>query len=201
MTFALRAFASAIIGLTLMVMGAFSASADETQVAAAPVHKLTLGAVLNGDAKAAKTATFTVQPISSDMKDPPKVVNGPGEIEVPAGRYKVVTTLESMTLTDQINVAAPVTYTATFQAGRATFALITKIGGKPVSDAINWRILTWKKNSKGERGVITQMVGAQQQVLLPEGWYLLEANRNGKITKHTIQITAGLNYSYTLLEQ
>ena len=49
--------------------------------------------------------------------------------------------------------------------------------------------------------VVGQPIGAQQQVLLPEGWYLLEANRNGKITKHTIQITAGLNYAYTLLEQ
>lgn len=203
MTLSMKAVAAlfaAFISAATLVFTAPAKADETTQLAAKDTYKVTLSAALNGDAKQAKNVTFTIKALG-ESKDPPKTLTGPGSVDLVAGRYSITTTLQQLTVTEQVDVKGPVTYTAALKAGKATLAMITKIGGKPVKDEITWRVLTWKKDSKGNRQLITTVIGAQQMLLLPQGWYLLEANRNGKITKHTIEISNGRTYDYTLLEQ
>jgi hypothetical protein len=76
---------------------------------------------------------------------------------------------------------------------------ISNVGAKPIPANLDWEILTYGRDSTGKRHRVAVSKEAQPTFTLPEGYYLAIIKRGGRVTKHTIEVTKGITYKYTVL--
>ncbi len=145
---------------------------------------------------------LTIESASTDGNLPAPVSRtGPGRVSLPEGRYVLRAQLDQLVVEERLWVQGPTNHVVVLDVGFATLALIPQIGANPYRRNVAWRVLTWRKDRNGNRKVLAELVGSRPRIALPEGFYMVQAMHNGKVTKHTIEIDRGRTYDYTLIKQ
>ncbi len=124
-------------------------------------------------------------------------------LELPQGRYRVTATYGRTIVQDDITInAAPSSHTVNLNAGYIDLKMISHIGADPISTPIDWKILTFGKNYQGERELLHEIPNSPRTfVVLPAGWYIVQAWEGSKLTKHAIEVVPGATLKYTLVRQ
>jgi len=115
------------------------------------------------------------------------------------GQYQVLGQSKSMAAKQTFTVGKePVTRTVTFGMSEISIKMITSKGRKPVTDPIQWEMLTYVKGQpdKGERVDIVTAPTATFNV--PAGGYVVRASYNGTTADLVVPLKAGQSYDYTL---
>ena len=125
-------------------------------------------------------------------------------LELPQGRYRVTATYGETIVQDDItiNSASAPNHTINLNAGYIDLKMIPHIGGDPVATPIDWKILTFGKNYQGKRELLHEIPNSPRTfVVLPAGWYIVQAWEGDKLTKHAIEVVPGATLKYTLVRQ
>lgn len=124
-------------------------------------------------------------------------------LDLPQGRYRVTATYGETIVQDDIVInSAASNHTVNLNAGYIDLKVIPHIGGDPVATPIDWKILTFGKNYQGKRELLHEFPGNPRPfVVLPAGWYIVQAWEGDKLTKHAIEVVPGATLKYTLVRQ
>ncbi|MGH6948977.1 MAG: hypothetical protein ACREDZ_16725 [Kiloniellales bacterium] len=85
-------------------------------------------------------------------------------------------------------------------SGQVSLRVIPHIGGASVNQPIQWEVMTFGRDTQGQRQRVAEMVAAQPQFVLPAGWYVVHARVGGREIVHPIEVTAGRSFKYTLVQ-
>lgn len=124
-------------------------------------------------------------------------------LELPKGRYRVTATYGRTVVRDVITIdSTPSSHTVNLNAGYIDLKMIPHVGGKPVATPIDWKILTFGKDYRGERKLLHEISDTPRTfVVLPAGWYIVQAWEGDKLTKHAIEVVPGATLHYTLVRR
>ena len=179
------------------------AMAQDSGTNAANLQTISLSAVVTPGAQPLMDTEFTVTPLGAGSVGPvvARSQDGPAVIQLPAGRYRVVAAYGSATAQSDFLVdTAPVVHQVNLNAGSVVLKLIKHVGG-PTLKNVAWEILTYGKDAQGKRHHITSAAAAQPRFTLPEGFYLARATHGTQEVRHTIEISPGVTYKYTVILQ
>jgi hypothetical protein len=179
-------------GATVAVLAA-PVAADELK----PVY---LDAVIAEGAAPLSDVSFTVERAHGGVIE--ELRGDAAELQLPAGRYRVrasfgETEVERDIVVDAVNTR----HTINLNAGEVQLNMIRGIGQAPIKDPIEWNIMTFGRDSQGNRHLLHQVVASTAHLTLPGGWYYIEAVHNGEKVKHTIEVTAGAAFKYFVMKQ
>ena len=124
-------------------------------------------------------------------------------LDLPQGRYRVTATYGETIVQDDITInSASSNHTVNLNAGYIDLKVIPHIGGDPVATPIDWKILTFGKDYQGKRQLLHEFPNNPRPfVVLPAGWYIVQAWEGDKLTKHAIEVVPGATLKYTLVRQ
>ena len=168
------------------------------------LQTLSLSAVAASGAEPLRDVHFSVKSLDSGSALEVKALseNGPAEVQVPAGRYKVTATYGHTTVEEQVTVSnGGSRVQIALNAGTVFMKLLHNVGGKTYTTGVTWEILTYGKDSAGKRHLLASSNKAQPKFVLPEGFYLARASTGTQDVKHTIEVTSGVTYKYTVILQ
>ena len=197
------AFLRRLAVATILIAGA-PALADQGETAPGPVQPVSLTAVVVTGAKPLPGARFTVIALESGKSPPVKATSdqGPAMVELPVGRYRVIASYGDSKAEQEIVVGLkPTSHEISLNAGTAVMRLIKHVGGPVLRQGVSWEILTFGKDANGNRQIITSSSEAQPKFTLPKGYYVAQAKMGTRDVRHTIEVTAGVNYKYTVILQ
>ena len=149
-------------------------------------------------------AYFTVTPVGMgpEKSTIARSGDGPATMELPEGRYTLVTAYGDTQRQQEIVVGkAPVSHQINLNAGTINMKLIKHVGGPTLTQGVTWEILTFGRDSKGERRHITDSSESQPRFVLPHGFYLARVRIGTQEVRHTVEVTAGITYNYTVILQ
>ena len=172
--------------------------------AAGAKQPVSLTAVVVPGAKPLAGASFTVTPLGGGAGDPVTVTaqDGPAKVDLPKGRYKIEASYGDAKAAQEIMIDQnPASHEFDLQAGTVFLKLIKHVGGPTMNTGVEWEILTYGKDSTGKRHYISGSDQSQPRFVLPDGWYLARATVGTQVVKHTIEVTAGQTYKYTVILQ
>lgn len=181
---------------SLMTSNAVMAAAAEAEVTISATNGLNGKAMtepvswtitkLDKNGKPAKKAT--IEEKAAILKTKLK----PGQYQV-LGQSKGVAAKQTFTVGKE-----PVVRTVTFGMSAINIKMITSKGRKPVTEPIQWEMLTYVKGqpTKGERVDIVTAPTASFTV--PAGGYVVRASYNGTTADLVVPLKAGQSYDYTL---
>lgn len=200
-------FRSAVVRLSACLAIALSSvtgpAALQSGQAAGAKQPVSLTAVVVRGAKPLPGASFTVTPLGG-VGDPVTVTarEGSASLDLPVGRYRVEASYGDAKVAREILIdRSPVSRVFDLRAGTVHLKLIKSVGGPTMNSGVAWEILTFGKDSQGKRHRVTGSDQAQPRFVLPHGWYLARATRGTQVVKHTIEVTAGQTYKYTVIMQ
>jgi|GEM_PF-5867613 len=90
--------------------------------------------------------------------------------------------------------------TAALPMGTIRLRVIPEIGGATMDENIRWRVTTFGRDSSGERPMVAEVTGSTPELVLPAGWYVVNARMADKTIKHPVEVTAGRTFKYTLVK-
>ena len=90
--------------------------------------------------------------------------------------------------------------TAALPMGTIRLRVIPEIGGATVDEDIRWRVTTFGRDSSGTRPMVAEVTGSTPELVLPAGWYVVNAQMADKTIKHPVEVTAGRTFKYTLVK-
>lgn len=149
--------------------------------------------------------SYRVERLESGM--PKEVVaNYSGQeaaLELPQGRYRVTATYGRTVVQDDITIdSSPSSHTVNLNAGYIDLEMIPHVGGETVATPIDWKILTFGKDYRGKRELLHEIPDSPRtSVVLPAGWYIVQAWEGEKLTKHAIEVVPGATLIYTLVRR
>ena len=168
------------------------------------LQTLSLSAVAASGAEPINDVHFAVTSLDAGSGLEVKALsdNGPAEVQVPAGRYKVTATYGHTKAVEQVTVTnGGSRVQISLNAGTVFMKLLHNVGGKTYTKGVKWEILTYGKDSEGKRHLLAESGQAQPKFVLPEGFYLARASTGTQDVKHTIEVTSGVTYKYTVILQ
>lgn len=168
------------------------------------LQSVSLSAVTVAGAQPLPDVEFTVTSIGSTAPVQVKALSdqGPVAVEVPAGRYKVMASYGHTTAEQEITVGnGPSSHEVQLNAGTIFLKLIHHVGGPTIKSDLGWEILTYGRDAEGKRHLVATSKQSQPKFVLPEGYYLARAVRSTRDVKHTIEVTSGVTYKYTVILQ
>lgn len=131
-----------------------------------------------------------------------RAVEGAATIDLSAGWYRVIASSGQTEVERRIVVGdSPTVHEISLNAGKVLLKLIRNVGGETLNNGVAWEVLTYGKDSQGKRQQVATSSAAQPKFLLPEGFYLARATIGKRDVKHTIEVTAGATFKYTLILQ
>jgi hypothetical protein len=181
------------------------AAASEQQAASDAAMPLKLQAVIVSGAKPIpRNVSFQLERLDKGRRE--RVANltgGVADVKLEPGKYRLTTAYGATVIEEDIEVrsAKDLPHEVNLNAGEIGLRLIPRNGAQPVNTPIEWKVLSFRKNGKGERDVLFSASTPQTEVVLPAGWYVVHADEKGKLTKHTIEVGAGTRYVYTLVRR
>lgn len=167
-----------------------------------PLQTLSLEAVVVEGAEPLTNVTYLVQRMDADSQEDMRArsVNGLAVFSLPSGHYKVTATFGDTKRQQQVIIGdQPAHHVMNLEAGTVRMKAIPKPGGRPFNVDVTWEILTYGRDSTGKRHSIATSKQGQPSFTLPEGYYVATVAAEGKQIKHTIEVTSGITYKYTLL--
>jgi hypothetical protein len=90
--------------------------------------------------------------------------------------------------------------TAALPMGTIRLRVIPEIGGATMNENIQWRVTTFGRDSAGNRPMVAEVSGSTPELVLPAGWYVVNAQVAGGTIKHPVEVTAGRTFKYTLVK-
>ncbi len=91
--------------------------------------------------------------------------------------------------------------TAALPAGKISLRVIARVGGPTLKVPIKWRIMTYGRDSAGQRHLVTEITGATAQLVVPAAWYIVYAQLPDQELRHPVEVTAGKSFKYTLVKK
>ena len=149
-------------------------------------------------------AYFTVTPVGfgPEKSTIARSGDGPAVMELEEGRYTLITAYGDTQRRREIVVGkAPVSHEINLNAGTINMKLIKHVGGPTMVQGVTWEILTFGRDSKGERRAVTDSAESQPRFVLPHGFYLARVRVGTQEVRHTVEVTAGITYNYTVILQ
>ncbi len=203
---ALLTFGFLVFALSAIAAAPLTAAARQAgpQLAAdnGEISEVTLQVVITEGAKPLHDAVaFKISEVAPGGRLEPVATKtgAPLKVDLPQGRYRVEARYGDTAVTSTFDVAGrALTHRISLNAGWAHLRVIPHRGALPLSSAIDWEILTYGRDASGNRHQVAVAKGPNPQVVLPEGFYLVRAKTRDALVKHTIEITAGQTYKYTL---
>ncbi|MEX0760246.1 MAG: hypothetical protein WD100_11770 [Tistlia sp.] len=181
------------------------AAAAEQKAASAATMPLKLQAVIMSGAKPIqRNVSFQLERFDKGRREMvANLTGGVADVKLQPGKYRLTTAYGATVIEEDIEIrsAKDLPHEVNLNAGEIGLRMIPRNGGQAVTTPIDWKVLSYRKNGKGERDVVFSANAAETEVVLPAGWYLVHANENGKLTKHTIEVGAGTRYVYTLVRK
>ncbi|TQV78415.1 hypothetical protein [Denitrobaculum tricleocarpae] len=195
------AFVGAVsIGLSTVSAG--FAQADDQMAAVGDQQRINLEAVIANGAKTLKDKiSFTVSRFENGGVGPivATAEKSPAELSLPAGQYRVSTVYGDVTVDSNLEVASSaVKHRVNLNAGWVRLKVIPHRGAKPMKGDVSWEVMTYGRDANGKRHRVATANGPRPSLVLPEGFYLVRAKTRDARVKHTIEVTAGHTYKYTL---
>lgn len=187
--------------VSAMALGAVAIS---PALAAGAKQPVSLTAVVVAGAEPIAGASFTVTPLGGGAGDPVTVTaqDGPAKVDLEKGRYKIEARYGDAKAAQEIMIDQnPASHEFDLQAGTVFLKLIKSVGGPTMKTGVAWEILTYGKDATGKRHHISDSDKSQPRFVLPDGWYLARATVGTQVVKHTIEVTAGQTYKYTVILQ
>ena len=183
--------------LALMALPSATSAADGN------LQTLSLSAVAVAGADPIRDVHFSVTSLDGGSGEYKALSdNGPAEVQVPSGRYKVTATFGHAKAEKDVTVGADAAKVQiALNAGTVLMKLLHNVGGKVYKTGVNWEILTYGKDAEGNRHLLAASDKAQPKFVLPEGFYLARASTGTQDVKHTIEVTKGVTYKYTVILQ
>lgn len=127
---------------------------------------------------------------------------GPVQIDLPEGRYMVTATYDTAVVRDDIHVDGHDDYlTVNLNAGWVELDLIHR-AGRAVNGETEWLVESYGRMANGERKKMHQASSNEPlRLALPGGWFVVTASHGGVATKHTIEVTPGVTYTYDIVKK
>lgn len=199
----LRWVGRAVSAAAFCAFAASSASASEQQAASDATMPLKLQAVIvSGAAPIQRNVSFQLERVDKGRREMvANLTGGVADVKLTPGRYRLTTAYGATVIEEDIEVrsAKNVPHEVNLNAGEIGLRLIPQVGAQPVRTPIDWKVMTFRKNSRGERDVVFSANSSQTEVVLPAGWYMVHAQEKNKLTTHVIEVGAGTRYIYTLV--
>ena len=181
-----------------------SASAEQLAAGSGPTQPVELSTIIaNGGTPLQQGVTYRIDRI--DQQAEPEffqVSKSSTKLELPHGQYRVTTEYGATKMEQNIVVGANNTkHVMNLNAGIIKLRMIPDINAKPLTSDTDWQILTYGKDAQGNRQEVHRVVSPDPELVLPAGWYVVQAYNGNTMTKHTIEVTAGISYKYTLVKK
>ncbi len=168
--------------------------------AAAELKPIYLDAVIAEGAAPLSDVSFTVERVQGGVVQ--ELRGSAAELELPEGRYRVRAAFgETEVAKDIVVDGVTKRHRINLNAGEVQLNMIRGIGQAPIKDPIEWNVMTFGRDSTGNRQLVHRVTASTAQLTLPGGWYYVEATHNGRTVKHTIEVTAGAAFKYFVMKQ
>ncbi|WP_022729198.1 hypothetical protein [Fodinicurvata sediminis] len=200
----IKAVACAVIGGAWLALASVATAEDATQTAAKTdgtgleVHAV----IMEGAGAISKDVSFSLHSAtrSGNRKLEASGTGGQAVLEAPPGDYILTTVYGATTRKQNVRIDEDGSHhVVNLDAGEITLDVIRGVGEPSVTKPIEWKIMTYGKNSNGNRKVLYEETAVKPFLVLPEGWYVVHAINEGELIKHTIEVTSGVRYDYTLV--
>jgi hypothetical protein len=120
----------------------------------------------------------------------------PAKVELPpGGAYQVTVIYKSAAGRSAIDGAVT---TVNLAAGELSLALVEREGGPRIEGAHPWRVHYYRPGAATGK-LVAEVQGSNPVLTLSEGWYEVETSRDGRDVAHTVRVTAGTRYDYTIV--
>lgn len=198
------------MAVSAAVLCAFAASPDtaaaaEQQAATDAALPLQLQAVIVSGAKPIqRNVSFMLERVEQGRREMvANLTGGVANLDIKPGKYRLTTAYGATVIEEDIEVrsAKDLPHEVTLNAGEIGLRMIPAAGAQAIRAPIQWQILSYRKNGKGERDLLFSAKAAETEVVLPAGWYMVRAEHENTMTKHIIEVGAGTRYVYTLVRQ
>ncbi|MFC4353193.1 hypothetical protein ACFOW6_16720 [Fodinicurvata halophila] len=200
----IRTVAFAMIGGAWLALASAAVAEDATQTAAKTegpgleVHAV----IMEGAGAISKDVSFSLHSTNrrGDRKLEDSDTGGQAILDAPPGEYILTTVYGATTREQKVEIGEDGgRHVVNLDAGEITLDVIRGVGQPSVNKPIKWTIMTYGKNSNGNRKVVYEETGIKPFLVLPAGWYIVHAENDGERIKHTIEVTSGVRYDYTLI--
>ncbi|WP_026987851.1 hypothetical protein [Fodinicurvata fenggangensis] len=204
MTGHIKAVVCAVIGGVWLALASVATAEDATQTAAKTdgtgleVHAV----IMEGAGAITKDVSFSLHSTNGrgDRKLEASGTGGQATLEAEPGEYILTTVYGATTRQQKVRIDDEGSrHVVNLDAGEITLDVIRGVGQPSVTKPIEWTIMTYGKNSNGNRKVVYEETAVNPFLVLPEGWYVVHAVNEGEQIKHTIEVTSGVRYDYTLV--
>lgn len=116
-------------------------------------------------------------------------------VAVDPGDYALQTTFAQTTKEEKIVVEpAGTSHTVVLNAGEITLGVVTGSNRSKVQRQIHWTIRQF--GTKASSKPYYETVAAQPYVVLPAGWYKVQAAFDGAVLNHVVEVEVGHHYNY-----
>ena len=115
------------------------------------------------------------------------------------GQYQVLGQTKGMAVKQTFTVSKePVVRTVTFGMSNLTIKMIMSKGRKPVTEDIQWEMLTYVKGQPDKGKQVDVVTAPTASFTVPAGGYVVRASYNGATADLVVPLKAGQSYDYTL---
>ncbi len=178
--------------------------AGQSAVAAGDTHRVRIDAeVVTGAGPIRDGVEFTIESMTGDYRAT-RIAEpvGPVQLDLTAGRYMVTAVYQTAVVRDHIVVDGIDDYlTINLNAGWVELDLIHGVG-RAVRGETVWLVESYGKMANGNRKEMHKAASTKPLILaLPAGWFVVTAEHGGVATRHTIEVTAGVTYTYDIVKK
>jgi|GEM_PF-5021084 len=192
-----RYFLSAGLLAAVSFAGHSAAVAGET-------HRVRIDAeVVTGAGPIRDGVEYTIESLDGDYRQTTTSEPvGPIQLDLVAGRYAVTAVYETAVVRDHIVVDGIDDYlTINLNAGWVELDLIHGVG-RAVRGETVWMVESYGRMANGKRKQMHEASSTEPlRLALPAGWFVVTAQHGGVATKHTIEVTAGVTYTYDIVKK
>ncbi len=178
--------------------------AAASSLSASDTHRVRIDAeVVPGAGPIRDGVQFTIESFAGDFRQTLTAEPvGPVQLDLPEGRYFVTAVYDQAVVRDDIFVDGVDDYlTVNLNAGWVELDLIHGVG-RSVKGDTQWIIETYGRMANGQRKRVHETTAKQPlRVALPGGWFVVTALHGGIRTKHTIEVTPGVTYTYDIVKK
>ncbi len=195
-------FRTIVLVLSVGMWSATMAAAEQT----AQTQKLPLkvsAIIAKGGKPLAKDVSYTLERFGGGGSEiVATATGGRAVMNVPPGSYRLVTAFGAARVFENIEVNGKTKpHVVNLNAGEISLKLIPGVGRAAIKKPIIWSVYSYGKDASGKRVLLHETQGATANLVLSAGWYYILARNDERVTKHTIEVSAGQRYKYTLIEQ
>ena len=178
--------------------------AGQSAAVAGETHRVRLDAeVVTGAGPIRDGVQFTIESLGGTFRATRTAEPiGPVQLDLAAGRYMVTAVYQTAVVREHIVVDGVDDYlTINLNAGWVELDLIHGVG-RAVRGETVWLIESYGKMANGKRKQMHEATSTEPLLLaLPAGWFVVTANHGGVATRHTIEVTAGVTYTYDIVKK